>query len=116
MIFEKGEIVLTPFPYADLSQNKVRPALIISREEKLDKNLTIAFISSVIPEYVKQSQITLREDDKDFELTGLSRRSVIRCDKLATIDRSIILGKMGKLSDPLLEHVNLALRYYLQLA
>jgi len=36
--FVKGDIVVTPFPFSDLSANKKRPALIVAKIEKGNLN------------------------------------------------------------------------------
>jgi mRNA interferase MazF len=43
----KGDLVLIPFPFTDLSGNKLRPALIFS-EDTLD--VTVSFINYTILE------------------------------------------------------------------
>ncbi|MCH8125652.1 hypothetical protein IIC38_06790 [candidate division KSB1 bacterium] len=39
----------------------------------------------------------VRESDKGFLQSGLKTSSVIKADKLATINRNIILGELGSL-------------------
>ncbi len=43
-----GDIVLTPFPFTDLSGNKVRPALILGVQNRGD-DITVCFVSSTVP-------------------------------------------------------------------
>jgi len=33
MAFQRGDVVLVPFPFSDLSTIKVRPAVVVSGEE-----------------------------------------------------------------------------------
>jgi mRNA interferase MazF len=47
---KKGKIVLTRFPFTNLSSDKRRPALILIDTEASDPDTIVAFISSVIPE------------------------------------------------------------------
>ena len=78
---EKGNIVLIPFPFTDLSGNKNRPALVLVANE-LD--ITVAFIST---------QLKWREDIdilvKTSNENGLKKDSLIRLSKLATIDKTL---------------------------
>jgi len=45
---KKGDIILVPFPFTDLSGSKNRPALVIADSE-LD--VTVAFISTIDSHY-----------------------------------------------------------------
>ncbi len=46
---QKGDVVLIPFPFTDLSSNKTRPAVIISIDEfeKQTGDITVAMITSI---------------------------------------------------------------------
>lgn len=86
----KGDIVLIPFPFTDLSATKNRPALILADGEA---DITVSFITT---------QLKWREDFDlkivPTETNGLKRTSLIRLSKLATIDKDLVIGKLGKLS------------------
>jgi mRNA interferase MazF len=98
----KGDIVLVPFPFTDLSGNKNRPALILV-VSKLD--ITVAFISTQLG-WKEDTDILLLPDD----VNGLKKESLIRLSKLATIDSDLILGKLGNVDEAELESVNINLR------
>ena len=44
-MYKKGSIILVPFPFTDLSGNKVRPAVIIS-DGKVGNDVVVVFITS----------------------------------------------------------------------
>jgi mRNA-degrading endonuclease toxin of MazEF toxin-antitoxin module len=50
------------------------------------------------------------EADPDFKGTGLKRASVIKLDKLFTLQKGLIVGKLGELSPPLMANVDERLR------
>ena len=103
----KGDIVLIPFPFTDLSGTKNRPALILVSGE-LD--LVVAFITSQI-KWQEFSDIKVESSTTN----GLKGSSLIRLAKLATLDRDLILGKLGNLSQNDLMNVDLKLISILQL-
>lgn len=89
--FKKWEVILVPFPFTDLTTNKKRPALIISHNDyNKSENLVIALITS-----------NIRDSYEDYKIVkwteaGLPKESVIKM-KFATVDKSIIVRKLGKL-------------------
>jgi len=46
-MFAFGSIVLTRFPFTDLSGDKRRPALVVSRDNDRRSDLIVCFITSV---------------------------------------------------------------------
>lgn len=88
-MFAFGTIVLTRFPFTDLSGDKRRPALVISRDNDRRSDLVVCFITSVPRSGPDMAPIAATAG------TGLKVPSVIRFDKLSTLDRSVIAGKLG---------------------
>ncbi len=109
-----GDIVLTPFPFTDLSGNKVRPALVLGMEEKGD-DVTVCFISSVVKNKIYKFDILINEKDKNFKHTGFKSSSVIKTIKIATLDKIVILGKIGELDSKNIQKVKRALKDYFKL-
>ena len=88
---KRGDIVLTPFPFSDLSGQKIRPAVILSKFNKGD-DVTVVFITSK-HKSTKEFVIPLAPT----VLNGIKVPSMIVCDKIATLDKKIILGSIGVL-------------------
>jgi len=89
--FVKGDIVVLPFPFTDLSSTKKRPALVIATLQG-DDLIVVQITGQVIfDSYV----IELKDGDiLDGKLDGVS---YIRTNKLFTADKSIIQYKIGAL-------------------
>jgi len=98
---EKGDIVLIPFPFTDLKGNKNRPALILINSE-LD--ITLAFISTQL-NWKEETDILL----KPTKNNGLKKESLVRLSKLATIDKNLALGRIGRMDANDLKQVNINL-------
>ncbi len=60
--------------------------------------MILAFISSVKPANLQHTDLLLSRSDPDFAATGLKAESALKCDKLATVQRQILLGELGTLS------------------
>ncbi|MDL1971529.1 MAG: type II toxin-antitoxin system PemK/MazF family toxin [Candidatus Desulfofervidaceae bacterium] len=89
--FVKGDVVVIPFPFSDLTGAKRRPALVIANLKGNDLILCQITSKNVKDEYA--IEIT----EKDFEEGSLTQVSNIRPNKIFTADKSIILYKVGKL-------------------
>ena len=109
-VLQRGDIVLVPFPFTDLTAEKLRPAVIVSTDpQKTD--VTIAFISSVgSPEELSATDYLLRQDNPDFARTGLKKVSTLRMRKLLTIERSKIIRRLGRASPAIQEELDIRLR------
>jgi mRNA interferase MazF len=46
-MYQKGDVVLIPFPFADLTTTKTRPAVVVNVEdfERETRNITVAMIT-----------------------------------------------------------------------
>lgn len=88
-MFAFGSIVLARFPFTDLSGDKRRPALVVSRENDRRSDVVVCFITSVPRSGSDRAPI---EADPG---TGLKVPSMVRFDKIATLDRVVIAGKLG---------------------
>ncbi|MDR1873596.1 MAG: type II toxin-antitoxin system PemK/MazF family toxin [Synergistaceae bacterium] len=97
--FIKGDVVVIPFPFSDLSASKRRPAVILAdlpgddliMSQITSKNVSDSMAVTVVP----------------GEIDGgmLSTSSNIRPNKLFTADESIVLYKIGVLKAEKLKEV-----------
>jgi mRNA interferase MazF len=106
----RGAIVLVPFPFTDLSSIKVRPALVISGQNNAKADVAVLFLTSLVKKTTLADDVLLTSADKDFIKTGLKMTSVIKCRKIATLDRSIILGELGSLTPEMMKRVDKILK------
>jgi mRNA interferase MazF len=102
----KGKIVVIPFPFTDLSTYKRRPALILL-ETKYD--VVVAHISSIIPSASSSTDVLILQGERSFIRTGLITDSVIMLDKLATVEKSLIIRILGEVGENLKAEINMKL-------
>jgi mRNA interferase MazF len=103
----KGDIVLIPFPFTDLTGKKLRPAVVLV-ETILD--LTVCFITTQLAWQEATDLILYPNDDN-----GIKKTSLIRISKIATIDKSLSLGRIGLLNNSEQKDLNIKLRELLKL-
>ncbi len=89
--FVKGDVVVIPFPFSDLTDIKKRPALIIANLKGEDLILCQITSKNVKDEYAIEIK------DTDFKEGSLKQVSNVRPNKLFTADNGIILYQVGTL-------------------
>jgi mRNA interferase MazF len=109
MAYRRGTIVLVPFPFTDLSQRKARPAVVLSPEHinTRSPDVILAAISSTTPHAPNDLELVLYKTDPLFKATGLRVNSVVKAQKLVTIQQSLIHTTLGQLADPWLHELDL---------
>ncbi len=106
----RGKVVLVPFPFDDLSANKVRPAVCLTEPIGPHRHIILAFISSRIPDSIVSSDIILDAGERDFRTTGLKVSSALRLHRLMTVTTALIRRELGKLAPGIQERVEARLR------
>jgi len=95
----KGDIVVIPFPFSDLSASKKRPALVVA-------NLTgDDVILSQITSAAKNDQYSILLAKNDFSAGNLKVESRIRPNRLFTADKSIVEYRAGTLKKEKMKEV-----------
>ncbi|MBI3961868.1 MAG: type II toxin-antitoxin system PemK/MazF family toxin [Deinococcus sp.] len=89
--FVKGDVVVVPFPFSDLTQAKRRPALVLAELEGDD------LIRCQITSRAVRDRYALELEDSDFETGSLKQKSNIRPNRLFTADTRIVLYRVGRL-------------------
>ncbi len=103
----KGDIVLIPFPFTDLTGNKLRPAIILIVAEF---DITVSFITTQL-NWQEATDIKLLPTTEN----GIKKNSLIRLSKIATIDKKLALGKIGRINEESIFELNAKLKSLFQL-
>jgi mRNA interferase MazF len=101
----KGDIILVPFPFTNLSDQKIRPALVLFTRPK-NEDIIVAFISSTPSKKDDRFEVVIQPS----EINGLKVSSRIRLNKLATLEKKIVVGQLGELDAKSLREVRSILR------
>ena len=97
--FVKGDVVVLPFPFSDLSKSKKRPALVASILD--GDHIVLCQITSE----ARVDSYSIVLTSSDFKKGSLNLTSMIRPNKLFTADKSIILYKIGSLKESKIKEV-----------
>ena len=97
--FIKGDVVVVPFPFSDLSQSKRRPALVLANLDGDD-----IILSQITSQSIYDSH-AVKILENDFDDGTLNKPSNIRPNKIFTADEGIILYKTGHISEAKIQEV-----------
>ena len=103
-----GEVVLVPFPFSDLSQTKVRPAICLADAGRGD------WILCQITSNTYGDPHAVPLDASDFASGGLLIASVARPGKLFTAHAGLLVRSVGVLTPPAFGRVLSAVMALLQ--
>jgi len=106
--FVKGDVVIVPFPFSDLSGSKRRPALVLT--DLCGDDIMICQITSQPTDDIFAQ--TLKS--KDFVSGSLPVDSFIRPARIFTADKHIVFCKIGQITPELLNKVIDAIIYILK--
>ncbi len=117
MNLQRGNVVLcqVPMPSTQLQQFKIRPALIVSADrlnQILDDVMIVACTSNTSRSLtVTQYLIT----GEEIASAGIRVESVVRCESIFTLNKLMIIRKLGSLSAEAMNQVNSCLMVALEL-
>ncbi len=95
MALQRGDVVLVPFPFSDLSTTKVRPAVVVSSSlyHDTEPDLLLAALTSRLAAATGPLDYPLR----DWRTAGLRFPSAFKA-LLLTLDPSRVLYRVGALT------------------
>ncbi len=97
--FGRASVVLVEFPFSDLSDSKLRPAIVLAEAGRGD--LILCQITSNAFADAKAIEIT----NSDFDTGSLRRTSFARPNKIFTGHESLINRRVGILKETNLEKI-----------
>ena len=100
-MFDQGEILLIPVPFSNLSSVKKRPVLVLSNNAHNSSSrdiIVIAITSNLAQEGIEISNNSLIDG-------FLPKKSIIKVDKVYTLETGIAIKKIGKIKGNVLSNV-----------
>ncbi|MDR0877005.1 MAG: type II toxin-antitoxin system PemK/MazF family toxin [Treponema sp.] len=101
--FVKGDVVVLPFPFSDLSGTKRRPAFVLTDLSGDDIILCQITSKSGYDPYAVSVKST------DFISGSLPVDSYVRPNKIFTADKNLVLSVAGRLSDTKINEIGEAI-------
>jgi mRNA interferase MazF len=93
---KRGDIVNVLFPFSDLNQVKLRPALIVQSDVLgANPDVIVACITGNLARRFGQARVFVSLSDPGNASCNLKSDSVLMLDKLATVDRRALQSVRG---------------------
>jgi mRNA interferase MazF len=90
-----GDILLVPFPFAEFTDRKVRPCVVICVTKDKYQDPVVSAISSVVPDKLNENEILIESDSTN----NLRKTSVIKVDRIVTVKSIDVIARIGALSE-----------------
>ncbi len=97
--FIRGDVVVIPFPFSNLTQAKRRPALVVANLEGDD-----LILCQITSRSIKDKH-AIPIDDNNFKKGSLKQQSNVRPNRIFTADSHIVLYRIGSIKNNKLEEV-----------
>ncbi len=110
--YNRGDVVLVPFPFSDQSAAKKRPAIIISSDSynNISQDIIIMAVTGQISGAVGIGEFFI----EDWQSAGLVKPSAAKA-ALSTIEKKLVIKNLGKLSSKDLSKLIKALKELFEL-
>lgn len=93
MKISTGDIILIPYPFAELVNIKLRPAVVICTTSDIYQDLVVSAVSSVIRFHSEKTSIILNPT----KTNKLKVVSTLIIDRIFTLKKENMIRKLGKL-------------------
>ena len=103
MNVKQKEIVLLSYPFSNLEETKVRPAVVISNN--FFNNNSDDFIAVPITSIIKEDSYSVMIGQNDLDFGKLLKESRIRVDKIFTVEKNLIIMKIGVINNKTFENI-----------
>ena len=97
--FVRGDVVIVPFPFNNLSDQKRRPALVLA--DLSGPDVILCQITSKAP----RDRYSVSVDDRDFSVGSLKYPSSVRANQIFTLEKTLVRDVIGRLKQEKLDQI-----------
>jgi mRNA interferase MazF len=108
MSYRQRDLLLVPIPFSDLTSQKVRPVVVLSndRYNRENPDVLVAGVTSNL----SFRPYTVALDTAQLEAGVMRRPSIVRVDKVFSIDQGIVKAAFGRVSPETFDTIRASLR------
>ena len=95
-MIEQRDLLLVPFPFSDQSGRKVRPVIVISKDEfnkYSDDVIVIGVTSNIL-----KNKYSINLTNNNLDEGKLSTNCCIKIENLLKLDKELMIKKIGKVN------------------
>lgn len=97
MNINQKDLVLLPYPFSNLEQKKIRPAIVISNNNF--NKICNDFIAVPLTSVIKDEPFSLLINQSDMKNGKLIKTSRVRLDKMFSVEKRLVQMKIGDVND-----------------
>jgi len=108
----RGDVILVRYPFSSGGGFKRRPALVVQndRDNARLTNTIIAMITSQTARVYEATQLLIDVSTPEGQRSGLRQDSAVICTNLFTIEKRLVLQRIGVLSGNLMSQIDACLK------
>ncbi len=112
MILNRGDIVTVLFPFSSGTGAKQRPVLVVQNDTNNRRmaNVIVAAITTTKHRSRQPTQLLVEFASPAGQQSGLAHDSVVTCENLATLEKSLVRRKLGSLPAEGMKEIDLCLK------
>lgn len=114
-MLKRGDIVLLPYPFTDLSDTKARPAIVVSTDKFNNSNNDAVFLCISRTDYKTPFDFRIDSHNPSFLSTGLKYPSTFRTAKIVTLEKKLAKKRLGRADSKILSEIELRLKSLLEI-
>jgi mRNA interferase MazF len=105
--YNRGDVILVPFPFSDQTATKKRPAIIVSSDtyNSISQDVVIMAITGQIRGHIGVGEFLI----EDWQSAGLLKPSAVK-SAISTIEQRLVVKILGRLSSKDLSTLEKALK------
>lgn len=103
MRINQKDLVLLPYPFSNLKEKKMRPALVVSSNNF--NSICSDCIAVPLTSVIKEEPFSVLINQADLSNGKLIKASRIRIDKIFSVEKKIIRMKIGSVSDTFFDKI-----------
>ena len=114
----RGDVVLVDYPFSAGGGFKRRPALVVQndRDNARLANTIVAMITSHTGRVYETTQLLIDISTPDGQRSGLHQDSAVICTNLFTIEKRLVIQRIGVLPGNLMSQIDVCLKATLKLS